>query len=615
MTSPLRRLFPYLTDCILINLSAVLSYYLRYGKNMPFHQLEVYAGMAIVVMMVKIAVYHFMGLYKPMWRYAGFDEILSIFFAVCIGNGIIIVYIYLNGLTMVPRSIYVIATFVDFLFIGGSRFYRKILSRLNLTRRFSVGSVTKRAMIIGAGEAGGMLIQEYRNNPARGIVPVCLIDDDRHKIGRGINGIPVVGDRHSIAYFAEAKRIDQLIIAIPSIKRNDLTSILEECNKTKCQLKILPFFNQIQDIAGNVSEILLKKMRSVDIDDLLGREEVDLDNSAAYGLTEGKTVLVTGGGGSIGSELCRQISRLNPARIVITEISEEHTLYIADELSETFPSIAVERVIMNIREEERVREVFDLCRPDIVFHTAAHKHVHLMELNPREAVKNNVLGTWNVVRAADATGVKRFVLVSTDKAVNPTNVYGATKRVCEMIVQAVNANSRTEFTAVRFGNVLGSNGSVIPIFKKQIAAGGPVTVRHPEVIRYFMTVQEASKLVILAGAMAKGGEIFVLDMGKPVKMDKLARDLVRLSGLTPDEDIEIRYTGLKPGEKLYEELLMADENLVSTENSKIFISRIMDISMEDLEDKLHILRDGLAQGDAETVTALRQVVPTYRPTS
>lgn len=458
-----------------------------------------------------------------------------------------------------------------------------------------------------------MLIQEYRNNPARGISPICLIDDDTHKIGRGINGIPVVGDRNSIGYFAVTKKIDQIIIAIPSIKRNDLTEILKECNKTKCQLKILPFFNQIQDIEGNVSDILLKKIRDVDIDDLLGREEVDLDNSAACALIQGATVLVTGGGGSIGSELCRQIARLGPERIIITEISEEHLLYIADEINESSPLVAAERVILNIREENRVREVFEQYRPDMVFHTAAHKHVHLMELNPREAVKNNIFGTWNVVRAADAAGVKRFVLVSTDKAVNPTNVYGTTKRVCEMILQAMNTVSQTEYTAVRFGNVLGSNGSVIPIFKKQIAAGGPVTVRHPEVIRYFMTVQEASKLVILAGAMAKGGEIFVLDMGEPVKMDKLARDLIRLSGLTPDEDIAIRYTGLKPGEKLYEELLMADESLLATENTKIFVSRIMDVTMDELEEKLRIIREGLAQGDGETVAALMQTVPSFQP--
>lgn len=612
MPTPLRRFLPYLADCILINLSAILSYYLRYGKNMPLQQLQIYTGMAIVVVIVKIAVFHFMGLYKPMWRYAGFDEILRIFFAVCVGNAIIIIYIYLNGLTMVPRSIYIIAIFVDFLFIGGSRFYRQIFNRLQVMNRFPAAQ-TKRVMIIGAGEAGGMLIQEYRNNPARGILPVCFIDDDKQKIGRGLSGIPVVGDRHSIAYFAEAKRIDQIIIAIPSIKRNDLTEILKACNQTKCQLKILPFYNQIQDIEGNVADILLKKIRDVDIDDLLGREEVDLDNSDARSLIQGATILVTGGGGSIGSELCRQISRLNPARIVIAEMSEDHTLYIADELNETFPAIAVERVMMNIREEDRVREVFAQYRPDMVFHTAAHKHVHLMELNPREAVKNNIFGTLNIARAADACGVRRFVLVSTDKAVNPTNVYGATKRVCEMIVQAMNTVSPTEFIAVRFGNVLGSNGSVIPIFKKQIAVGGPVTVRHPEVIRYFMTVQEASKLVILAGSLAKGGEIFVLDMGEPVKMDKLARDLIRLSGLTPDEDIEIRYTGLKPGEKLYEELLMADESLVATDNSKIFVSRILDVTMDELEEKLRIIREGLTQGDPETVAALRQTVPSFKP--
>jgi FlaA1/EpsC-like NDP-sugar epimerase len=595
MTSTLRRIFPYIVDFILINVSVILAYYLRYGRQMPVSQLEIYAGMAFVVVLVKIVTYHIMGLYKPMWRYAGFDEILSIFFAVVISNVIIIVYIYLNGLTSVPRSIYVIAACLDFLLIGGSRFYRQIFIRL----RFPVFSNALRVMIIGAGETGGSLIREFRDNPSKGMLPVCIIDKDGTKKGRRINGIPIIGGYGDIITATQNKNVDLIIIAAPSITKTDLTDVISECNKTKCRLKI----------ADDTVKDINKDIRDVDIGDLLGRDEVVFENGMAKGLIEGKTVLVTGGGGFIGSELSRQIGELNPKRIVIADMLENNILEIANELERLYPSLDVAQVVVNIREAERVNEVFMEYRPDVVFHTAAHKHVYLMELNPQEAVKNNIFGTLNVAKAADMSGVKRFVFVSTDKAVNPTNVYGATKRVCEMIIQAMNTVSKTEFTAVRFGNVLGATGTVIPIFRKQIEAGGPVTVRHREVIRYYMTVQEASKLVILSGSMAKGGEIFVLDMGEPVLIDNLARDLIRLSGFTPDEDIKIIYTGLLAGEKLYEELLMADEGLIPTENKKIFVSKIMDISMDELGDVIGIVERGMDDGDI--AGALRKVVPTY----
>ncbi|KAE9634991.1 NAD-dependent epimerase/dehydratase family protein [Defluviitalea raffinosedens] len=610
MKSNIRKIGIFSVDIILINLSIIIAYYLRFGLRMPLDYLKVYFQMAVFVTFIKLLVFYYMGLYRPIWKYAGIDEIINIFFMVCIANGMIIIGIYFLSLN-VPRSIYVIATLIDLFFIGGTRFIKQIYNRLTFQENIFVKRKRKRVMIVGAGEAGGLLIQSFKNHPSSNRVPICLVDDDSHKLGRKINGVPVLGNRDMISFLAYGKKIDEIIIAIPSINKKDLAEIIHECKKTQCAIKVVPSINEIKEFTGNIQDVLLQKMRQVNIEDLLGREPVDLNIEEVSSYIENKVILVTGAGGSIGSELCRNIGRFNPSKVVMLDISEENLYNLENEWKIHYPHIPYETVIASIREEDRLREVFATYHPDIVFHAAAHKHVPLMEKNPGEAIKNNVLGTWNLVKVAHLFNVKRFILISTDKAVNPTNVMGATKRLCEMIIQGINEVSSTEFAAVRFGNVLGSSGSVIPLFKKQIEQGGPVTVTHPDIIRYFMLIPEAAQLVIQAGAMAKGGEIFVLDMGEPVKIDKLARDLIRLSGFKPDEDIKIEYTGLRPGEKLYEELLMAEEGLNNTKYQKIYIAKPMKITMEEIEEKIEILKEVLDKEDKEIIKALQTVVPTY----
>lgn len=600
-------------DIVLINMAVIISYIMRLGRNLSVEHIKFYMSMAIWVTFTKLIIFYIMGLYKPIWRYAGLDDIITVFASSCIANGTIIVFIYLLELTQVPRSIYLIDTFVDFVLIIGSRFSKRILKRfLNNEPFYEDKTKTKRVMIIGAGEAGGIVMQELRNHPKRGLVPICFIDDDISKKGRRLNGISVVGTRNDIVRFCISKKIDQIIIAIPSIKKEALTTIVEECKKTKCEIKIVPFISQIQTVQGNVNDILLKRMRDVGIEDLLGREEVSLDKKDIAEYIKNKIVLVTGGGGSIGSELCRQIANYNPNQLVILDIYENNIYDIQNELKTKFPNLNLTVLIASVRDRETVFRIFDKYRPNIVFHAAAHKHVPLMEDSPKEAVKNNVFGAVNVVQASDKYNIERFVQISTDKAVNPTNIMGATKRLCEMIVQTYAKISKTNFVAVRFGNVLGSNGSVIPLFKKQIAQGGPVTVTHPNIIRYFMTIPEAVQLVLEAGSMAKGGEIFVLDMGEPVKIDKLARDLIKLSGFEPDEDIKIIYTGLRPGEKLYEELLMAEEGIAKTSHNKIYIAKPTNITLEELDKKLNILKKGLEGSNEDIIESIKLTVPTYQ---
>ena len=600
-------------DTILINLAALTSYFMRFGKNISIEQIKIYLSMAVMVTAIKLCVFFAMGIYRIMWKYAGIDDIVTVFSAVCIANGIIIVIIYLRQMTQVPRSIYLICTLVDFVFIIGSRFSKYIIRHF-INEENIFYPCGKRVMIIGAGEAGGLIIQQIRNNISF-LKPVCIIDDNKAKKGRRLNGVPIVGNRNDIARICEKKKIEQIIIAIPSITKEQLSDIIEKCQSTKCELKIVPFIDQIQTLGDNTAKTLVDKIRNVDIEDLLGRDEIILENKGLEKYINNKIVMVTGGGGSIGSELCRQIARYNPQKLIILDIYENNAYDIQNELLASYPNIKLETVIASIRDRKRIDELFEYYKPNIVFHAAAHKHVPLMENNPQEAVKNNVFGTLNLVRAAHEFSVEKFVQISTDKAVNPTNVMGATKRLCEMITQAYAKISKTSFVAVRFGNVLGSNGSVIPLFKKQIALGGPVRVTHPDIIRYFMTITEAVQLVLQAGAIAKGGEIFVLDMGKPVKIDKLARDLIRLSGFEPDKDIKIEYVGLRPGEKLYEELLMAEEGINKTSHDKIYIAKPMNISIDILEQKLELLNNALNKGNEEMIEALKQAVPTYKPVS
>ena len=461
-------------------------------------------------------------------------------------------------------------------------------------------------MIVGAGDAGTLVLKELVSSRMTEGKAVCFVDDDKNKIGKILNGVPVAGNRWDIPQLVKKYEVDEIYITMPTAPAKNRKEIIEICRETDCEVKILPGIYQLLN-----GEVVTDRLRSVEIEDLLGRDPVRVDLDEIMNYVQGQTILVTGGGGSIGSELCRQIAKHNPKQLIIFDIYENNAYDIQMELKETHPELNLVVLIGSVRNTHRIESVFEKYRPDIVYHAAAHKHVPLMEDSPNEAVKNNVFGTYKTARAADKYGTKRFVLISTDKAVNPTNIMGATKRICEMIIQMMNARSKTDFVAVRFGNVLGSNGSVIPLFKKQIEQGGPVTVTHPDIIRYFMTIPEAVSLVLQAGAYAKGGEIFVLDMGEPVKILDLAKNLIRLSGYVPNEDIMIEFTGLRPGEKLYEELLMNEEGLQETANKLIHIGRPIEFDTDKFERQLRELYS-VANRDSDNIKdVVQQIVPTY----
>lgn len=465
-----------------------------------------------------------------------------------------------------------------------------------------------RVLIIGAGCAGEMVVKELEKNPQLNKKAVAIIDDDITRIGDQVSGVDIVGTRNSILKIVKLYKIDEIIFSIANISKKGKKEIIDICKNTNCKIKTIPGIYEIID--GKVD---IKQVRDVDIEDLLGREPIEVDFNLMGSYIQDSTILVTGAGGSIGSELCRQIANIRPKKLIMLDNYENNLYSIQQELIRKYgDSIKMIAVVASIREQKRMEKIFDKYRPEVVFHAAAHKHVPLMENSPGEAIKNNIFGTLNVAMLSSKYNVKRFLLISTDKAVNPTNVMGATKRAAEMIIQSLNEESKTEFVAVRFGNVLGSNGSVIPLFKKQIEEGGPVTVTHPNIIRYFMTIEEAVGLVIQAGGMAKGGEIFVLDMGEPVKILDLAKNLIRLSGFEPDVDIKIVFTGLRPGEKLYEELLMSEEGLLDTKHKKIFIGRPIDFDKNDLQKYLIELRNIVLEEEDELMEqAMKNLVPTF----
>ena len=465
-----------------------------------------------------------------------------------------------------------------------------------------------RVLIIGAGCAGEMVVKELEKNPQLNKKAVAIIDDDITRIGDQVSGVDIVGTRNSILKIVKLYKIDEIIFSIANISKKGKKEIIDICKNTNCKIKTIPGIYEIID--GKVD---IKQVRDVEIEDLLGREPIEVDFNLMGSYIQDSTILVTGAGGSIGSELCRQIANIRPKKLIMLDNYENNLYSIQQELIRKYgDSIKMIAVVASIREQKRIEKIFDKYRPEVVFHAAAHKHVPLMENSPGEAIKNNIFGTLNVAMLSSKYNVKRFLLISTDKAVNPTNVMGATKRAAEMIIQSLNEESKTEFVAVRFGNVLGSNGSVIPLFKKQIEEGGPVTVTHPNIIRYFMTIEEAVGLVIQAGGMAKGGEIFVLDMGEPVKILDLAKNLIRLSGFEPDVDIKIVFTGLRPGEKLYEELLMSEEGLLDTKHKKIFIGRPIDFDKNDLQKYLIELRNIVLEEDDELMEqAMKKLVPTF----
>lgn len=460
--------------------------------------------------------------------------------------------------------------------------------------------------MIGAGEAANAIIKEIVNSNFSTMVIKCIIDDDKGKWGRYIQGIKVAGGRDKIVECADVYEVDEIIVAMPSASRGDIKNILEICKDTNCKLRSLPGMYQLVNGEVNVS-----KLRDVEVEDLLGRDPICVDMDSILGYVQGKIVLVTGGGGSIGSELCRQVAQHKPKQLIILDIYENNVYDMQQELRMKYPELDLVVLIASVRNTNRMNWIFSNYRPDIVYHAAAHKHVPLMEDSPTEAIKNNVFGTFKTAQAAAMSGVKRFVMISTDKAVNPTNIMGASKRICEMIIQTFNKHYDTEFVAVRFGNVLGSNGSVIPLFKKQIAEGGPVTVTHPDIIRYFMTIPEAVSLVLQAGAYAKGGEIFVLDMGDPVKILTLAENLIRLSGFRVGEEIKIEFTGLRPGEKLYEELLMEEEGMKDTANKMIHIGKPIELDEQEFFAQLKELKDECMIESSDIRPLIRKIVPTY----
>lgn len=595
-----------LADLILINLSAFLALYIRF--EFDFRQLYattflrdmlIYAGINSAC---TILIFHILKLYNSLWEFASVSELVRITLGCFFSAVFYMVGMFMLHLT-VPRSFPAIYMLILCLLCGALRLSYRCVRR---TRAGLRSEGEKRTMLIGGGQAGAIALREFQTSPRSENKVVCIIDDAPNKVGSYLGGVKIVGGRSAIARMAEKYDIDEIILAIPSASRQEKLQILNYCHNTSCTLRTLPGICQLAN-----GEVRIEQIREVDIEDLLGREtvKIDLDEVAAY--ITGKTVLVTGGGGSIGSELCRQAAAQRPKRLIIFDIYENNAYDIQMELRRTHPELDLVVLIGSVRDRERVMQVFDRYRPDLVCHAAAHKHVPLMETSPFEAIKNNVFGTYNVAQAADHFGTQRFILISTDKAVNPTNVMGASKRLCEMIVQMINDRSATEYVAVRFGNVLGSAGSVIPLFRKQIRSGGPVTVTDKRVIRYFMTIPEAVQLIFQAGAYARGGEIFVLDMGEPVRIDDLARNMIRLSGFEPDVDIPIVYTGLRPGEKLYEELLLSGEGMQKTKNDLIYIGHEIAFDPAAFEENLMLLR-AIPESDEPALRAkLRELVPTF----
>lgn len=558
----------------------------------------------IINIVTTLIIFILLNLYNNVWSFIGVHEELMIVAACTLSTAF-------QGLGMevfmleVPRSYYVFYLFLMVTTTTITRFSYRMLATVKQGLKRNRGKIVN-TLVIGAGEAGSVIVQEIKSSKYLNRNVVGIIDDNPSKKGKYLHGIKILGNRNDIKRLAEKYDVQEIILAIPSASAKDTRNILKICNETECKLKVLPGMYQLI-----TEEVSVSKLREVSIEDLLGRDTIDIDVESVCNHVNNQVVMITGGGGSIGSELCRQIAAHNPKLLIIFDIYENTTYDIQQELIKKYPSLKLETLIGSVRNTNRIESVIERYRPDIIYHAAAHKHVPLMEDSPNEAIKNNVFGTYKTARAADKYGVKRFVLISTDKAVNPTNIMGASKRICEMIIQTFSRYSATEYVAVRFGNVLGSNGSVIPLFKKQIAEGGPVTVTHPDIIRYFMTIPEAVSLVLEAGANAKGGEIFVLDMGEPVKIADLAKNLIRLSGYKLGEDIEIKYTGLRPGEKLYEELLTKEEGLKKTANALIFVGKPLEFDEVHFLSQLKELEEKANSESHEIKKLVADIVPTY----
>ena len=605
--SKVRMVILAIVDVLTMIVNSYLSLILRYEGHYSWIN-EEYIDSIQTYMLINIIttliIFLVLNLYSSVWTFASIHEVVMIVAACTLSaafQALGMQFLMLH----VPRSYYVFYWFFMVATTSGTRFSYRMYSIVK--HEFGRKSGQRiNTIVIGAGEAGSMIVQELKTSRNLNRKVVCIIDDNPSKKGKYLHGIKILGNRNDIVRLAEKLNAQEIILAIPSASSKDTKEILRICNQTTCKLKVLPGMYQLI-----TEEVSVSKLREVSIEDLLGRDTIDIDVESVYKHINNQVILVTGGGGSIGSELCRQIAAHNPKLLIIFDIYENNAYDIQQELIKKFPSLKLVTLIGSVRNTKRIEDVVERYRPDIIYHAAAHKHVPLMEDSPNEAIKNNVFGTYKTARAADKFGVKRFVLISTDKAVNPTNIMGASKRICEMIIQLFSKYSNTEYVAVRFGNVLGSNGSVIPLFKKQIAAGGPVTVTHPDIIRYFMTIPEAVSLVLQAGAYAKGGEIFVLDMGEPVKIDDLAKNLIRLSGYTLGEDIEIKYTGLRPGEKLYEELLTKEEGLKKTDNALIFIGKPIEFDEVHFLSKLEELETEANNESYKIKSLVAEIVPSY----
>lgn len=630
-------------DAIAVNAAYFLALWIRFDcrySEIPEVYLSSYLKFAPWYTIFSVVIFWLLRLYKSIWRFASYSEFVRVVSATVI-TGLFHTIAITFAVRRMPISYYMFGILIQFLLTAGVRFsYRFVLLERGRKEKEEESSYY-RIMLVGAGSAGQTILREMsRSREIKGKI-CCIIDDNSNKWGRYVDGVPVVGGRDDIMVNVKKYKINQIFFAIPSASAEEKRDILNICKETGCELKILPGIYQL--VTG---EIALSKMRKVSIEDLLGREPIKVDMNEIFQYLKGKVILVTGGGGSIGSELCRQIAGHNPKQLIIFDVYENNAYDIEQELKSKYPDLNLKVLIGSVRDSRRVNSIFRTYKPEIVYHAAAHKHVPLMETSPCEAIKNNVMGTYKVASAALRNGCQRFVLISTDKAVNPTNIMGASKRLCEMVIQSMDmisktgnakmlpflgahyeddefgedtteaipySGKRTEFVAVRFGNVLGSNGSVIPLFRKQIEKGGPVTVTHPDIIRYFMTIPEAVSLVLQAGTYARGGEIFVLDMGAPVKIDTLARNLIKLSGYEPDVDIQITYTGLRPGEKLYEEKLMAEEGLMKTDNDLIHIGRPIPFNVEEFLRQLEVLADASYANDTEICRMVEKIVPTYHP--
>ena len=591
---------------IAYGLALLLRFDMKYSE-IPDQYIEGYMYYIVLASVLLVCCYVIAKLYRSVWSYAGINEILKTCVAsivACVLTGVV----FSIAIMRMPISFYLIGWLLVFGFTASIRMMYRLLRRMRIKADNSKGNTERQnIMIIGAGAAGLVLLREYHNSYYLTDRVKIFIDDNAQKWNKYLDGVLIEGGRNKILESVEKYQINKIILAMPSADRKDIRDILEICKETDCQIQTVPGVYQLVNGEVNVS-----KLRNVEIEDLLRRDPIEVNLDEILGYIKGKTVLVTGGGGSIGSEICTQLAEHEVGHLIIFDIYENNAYDIQQKLRWNHPELNLTVLIGSVRNTHRINSVMKKYKPDVVFHAAAHKHVPLMEDSPNEAIKNNVFGTYKTASAAGRNHVKKFVLISTDKAVNPTNIMGASKRMCEMIVQTLNHFYETDFVAVRFGNVLGSNGSVIPLFKKQIAAGGPVTVTHPDIIRYFMTIPEAVSLVLQAGAYAKGGEIFVLDMGEPVKIADLAKNLIRLSGYKLGEDIEIEYTGLRPGEKLYEELLMDEEGLQDTENKMIHIGKPIDMDEEKFMHQLIKLRDA-ANDDSDAIRAMvKEIVPTYQ---